>query len=112
MQIAIGSLILKADFRVAYGMLYLGRDLPTALMESVFHKHQWLEDTKRSIALKEVQARMVRAVGVLDDVLLADLTAPGVMAGHFGLNLEQLASRDYTHKIGRAPCRDRVCLYV
>ncbi|HCF7479568.1 TPA: RES family NAD+ phosphorylase [Pseudomonas aeruginosa] len=80
-----------------YGALYLGRDLPTALMESVFHKHQWLEDTKRSIALKEVQARMVRAVGVLDDVLLADLTAPGVMAGYFGLNLEQLASRDYTH---------------
>ncbi|MCT0714750.1 RES family NAD+ phosphorylase, partial [Pseudomonas aeruginosa] len=81
----------------AYGVLYLGRDLPTALMESVFHKHQWLADTKRSIALKEVQARMVRAVGVMDDVLLADLTAPGVMAGYFGLNLEQLASRDYTH---------------
>ena len=81
----------------AYGVLYLGRDLPTALMESVFHKHQWLEDTKRSIALKEVQARMVRAVGVLNDMLLADLTAPGVMAGYFGLNLEQLASRDYTH---------------
>src|SRR3546814_16048651 len=40
---------------------------------------------------------MVRAVGVMDDVLLADLTAPGVMAGYFGLNLEQLASRDYTH---------------
>ena len=65
----------------AYGVLYLGRDLPTALMESVFHKHQWLADTKRSIALKEVQSRMVRAVGVMDDVLLADLTAPGVMAG-------------------------------
>jgi hypothetical protein len=81
----------------AYGVLYLGRDLPTALMESVFHKHQWLADTKRSIALKEVQSRMVRAVGVMDDVLLADLTAPGVMAGYFGLNLEQLASRDYTH---------------
>src|SRR3546814_5644417 len=97
MQIAIGSLILKADFRVAYGMLYLGRDLPTALMESVFHKHQWLADTQRSIALKEVQARMVRAVGVMDDVLLADLTAPGVMASYFGLNLEQLASRHYTH---------------
>ena len=77
----------------AYGVLYLGRDLPTALMESVFHKHQWLADTKRSIALKEVQSRMVRAVGVMDDVLLADLTAPGVMAGYFGLNLEQLASR-------------------
>ena len=81
----------------AYGVLYLGRDLPTALMESVFHKHQWLADTKRPIALKEVQSRMVRAVGVVADVLLADLTAPGVMAGHFGLNLEQLASRDYTH---------------
>ncbi|EQM89485.1 hypothetical protein L683_08245 [Pseudomonas aeruginosa WC55] len=80
-----------------YGVLYLGRDLPTALMESVFHKHKWLEDKKRSIALEEVQARMVRAVGVMADVLLADLTAPGVMAGQFGLNLEQLASRDYTH---------------
>ncbi|AJY43417.1 RES family NAD+ phosphorylase [Burkholderia humptydooensis] len=81
----------------SYGVLYLGRDLPTALMESVFHKHQWLADTKRAIALKEVQSRLVRAVGVLDDLRLADLTAPGVMAGYFGLNLEQLASRDYTH---------------
>lgn len=80
-----------------YGVLYLGRDLPTALMESVFHKHQWLADTQRSIALKEIQGRMVRAVGVMADVLLADLTAPGIMAGYFGLNLEQLANRDYTH---------------
>ena len=40
---------------------------------------------------------MVRSVGVLYDLLLADLTAPGVMAGYFGLNREQLASRDYTH---------------
>ncbi|MGR4868188.1 RES family NAD+ phosphorylase [Variovorax sp. LARHSF232] len=80
-----------------YSVLYLGRDLPTALMESVFHKHQWLADTKRSIALKEIQSRLVRAVGVLDDLCLADLTAEGVMAGFFGLNLEQLASRDYTH---------------
>ncbi|KAB0520878.1 RES family NAD+ phosphorylase [Xanthomonas cissicola] len=81
----------------AYGVLYLGRDLPTALMESVFHKHQWLADTTRLIALQEVQGRMVRAVAVLYGVRLADLTAPGVMAGYFGLNLEQLASRDYTH---------------
>lgn len=80
-----------------YGVLYLGRDLPTALMESVFHKHQWLADTERSIALKEVQSRMVRAIGVLDNLRLANLTAAGVMAGYFGLNLEQLASRDYTH---------------
>jgi len=80
-----------------YGVLYLGRDLHTALMESVFHKHQWDKDTKRSIALAEVQSRLVRAVGVLEDLHLADLTAEGVMAGYFGLNLEQLASRSYTH---------------
>lgn len=79
-----------------YGVLYLGRDLSTALMESVFHKHQWLADPKRSIALKEVHSRMVRAVGTLDELRLADLTAPGVMASQLGLNLEQLAGRDYT----------------
>ncbi|MBY4674338.1 RES family NAD+ phosphorylase [Burkholderia multivorans] len=80
-----------------YGVLYLGRNLPTALMESVFHKHQWDKDTSRSIALAEVQSRLVRAVGVLEKLHLADLTAEGVMAGCFGLNLEQLASRDYTY---------------
>ena len=85
------------DPKRGYGVLYLGRDLATALMESVFHKHKWLEDMQRLIALKEAQARMVRAVGVTGDLLLVDLTAPGVMAGYFDLNLEQLASRDYTH---------------
>ena len=83
----------------AYGVLYLGRDLPTALMESVFHKHQWLADTKRSIALKEVQSRMVRAVGVMDDVLLADLTAPGVMAGYFGLTVGQVDTLEAPERI-------------
>jgi len=80
-----------------YGVLYLGLDLPTALMESLFHKHQWDKDTKRSIAQAEIKSRLVRVVGVLDNLFLADLTAPGVMAGYFGLNLEQLANRDYTH---------------
>lgn len=80
-----------------YGVLYLGRDLPTALMESVFHKHRWDRDTERSIALTEVRSRLVRVVGVVADLQLADLTAEGVMAGHFGLTLEQLASRDYAH---------------
>jgi len=80
-----------------YGVLYLGRDLPTALMESVFHKHQWDRDTKRSIALAEVKSRLVRAVGVVDELQLADLTAKDVMAGYFGLNLQQLASRSYVH---------------
>lgn len=80
-----------------YGVLYLGRDLPTALMESVFHKHQWDRDTKRSIALAEIERRLVRAVGVMENLRLADLTASGVMAGYFGLNLEQLVSRGYEH---------------
>jgi hypothetical protein len=80
-----------------YGVLYLARDLPTALMESVFHKHQWDRDTKRSIALAEVKSRLVRAVGVVDDIQLVDLTAKDVMAGYFGLNLQQLASRSYVH---------------
>jgi hypothetical protein len=80
-----------------YGVLYLGLDLTTALMESVFHKHHWDRDRRRSIALSELQSRLVRVVGALEDLRLADLTAEGVMAGHFGLNLEQLASRDYTH---------------
>ena len=70
----------------SYGVLYLAHDLATALMESVFHEHRWHQQTKRTIALAEVQSRMVRAVGVLRDLLLADLTAPGVMAQHFGLN--------------------------
>lgn len=81
----------------SYGVLYLGLSLPTALMESVFHEHRWDRDEKRSISLAEVHSRLVRAVGVLEDLELADLTAPGVMAGHFGLNLEQLASRGYQH---------------
>lgn len=80
-----------------FGVLYLGRDLPTALMESVFHKHRWDRDARRAVALAEVQRRLVRAVGVLTSLRLADLTAEHVMAGCFGLNLEQLAGRGYAH---------------
>jgi hypothetical protein len=78
-----------------YGVLYLGRDLPTALMEAVFHQHRWSAARQRSIALAQIQRRLVRAVGVLQTLRLANLTAPGVMAGDFGLNLQQLASRHY-----------------
>jgi hypothetical protein len=49
------------------------------------------------ITRTEVYARMVRAIGVLEPLSLADLTAPGVMASQFGLNLSQLASRRYVH---------------
>lgn len=88
------------DPQRTYGVLYLGFELPTALMESVFHQHDWHEQTTRAIARAEVSQRMVRAVGVLEDLRLADLTAPGIMASVFGLNLEQLASRAYVHTQG------------
>ena len=71
----------------AYGVLYLAHDLPTALMESVFHKHHWHARKKRTITKTEVDQRMVRAVGTLQELHLADLSAPGVMASQFGLNL-------------------------
>ncbi|MDR0780624.1 MAG: RES family NAD+ phosphorylase [Pseudomonadales bacterium] len=83
----------KRDF----GVLYLGRDLATALMESIFHQHRWLADATRLVMQQEIQRRMVRAVGVLEALCLADLTATGVMAGVFGLNLEQLVARDYAY---------------
>ena len=82
---------------MSYGVFYLGFDLPTALMESVFHNHQWHRRTRRMISHSEVRQRLVRAVGAIEDIRLADLTAPGVMASRFGLNLSQLASRRYRH---------------
>ena len=80
-----------------YGVLYLGFDLPTVLMESVFHQHQWHRSRSRTITLSEIRGRIVRAVGVVEPLNLADMTAPGVMAREFGLNLGQLASRRYIH---------------
>jgi RES domain len=81
----------------AYGVLYLAYDLQTVLMESLFHQHQWHKQKKRSVTRSEAARRMIRAVGVLVDLHLADLTAPDVMATAFGLNLSQLASRRYIH---------------
>jgi hypothetical protein len=85
------------DPACTYGVLYLGKDLATALMESVFHSHNWDTDKSRSISMADIRTRMVRAVGVIDDIVLCDLTAPGVMAGYFGLNLEQMTQRNYIH---------------
>lgn len=85
------------DARTSYGVLYLSFDLSTALMESVFHRHQWHRTRSRAITLSEIRGRIVRAVGVTERLHLADLTAPGVMAREFGLNLTQLASRRYIH---------------
>jgi hypothetical protein len=78
-----------------YGVLYLGQDLSTALMESLFHKHRWATAKKRTVSQIEVDQRMVRFVDVQSDLRLADLTAPNVVASQFGLNLAQLASRKY-----------------
>lgn len=80
-----------------YGTLYAGFDLATALMESVFHQHSWSSRAKRVVTRTEVFSRMVRAIGVLEPLSLADLTAPGVMASQLGLNLSQLAGRRYVH---------------
>lgn len=80
-----------------YGVLYLAFDLPTALMESVFHKHLWHRRKNRPLAIAEVKSRIVRAVGVMSDLTLADLTANGVIAQNFGLNMSQLSSRRYVH---------------
>ena len=91
------------DRALRFGTLYVGFDLATALMESVFHQHRWNRRAKRVITRTEVYARMVRAIGVLEPLSLADLTAPGVMASQFGLNLSQLASRRYVHTQRIAP---------
>jgi hypothetical protein len=80
-----------------YGVLYLGFDLSTALMESVFHKHKWHRTKSRPISKSKIDLQIIRTVGVTDDLHLADLTAPDVMAAHFGLNLTQLIHRGYLH---------------
>lgn len=85
------------DRALRFGTIYVGFDLATALMESVFRQHRWNRRAQRVIARTEVYARMVRAIGVLEPLSLADLTAPSVMASQFGLNLSQLASRRYVH---------------
>ena len=81
----------------AYGVSYLGFELQTALMESVFHNHHWHKLQQRTLTRSEASQSMVRAIGVLRDLHLADLTMPDVMASEFGLNLSQLASRRYIH---------------
>lgn len=88
-----------------YGVLYLGFELATALMESVFHKHLWLEAPSRAITLQEVRQRMVRVIEVMANIHLADVTAPGFMAAGLGMNLAQLACRDYAHT--HSACRPR-----
>ncbi len=80
-----------------FGTLYLAFDLDTALMESVFHTHRWHRTRQRNITQNEVKLRMVRAVGVAQELRLVDLTAPSVMAAELGLNLSQLSSRRYLH---------------
>jgi hypothetical protein len=79
-----------------FGVLYAAFDLPTALMESVFHDHQWHRDT-RSIRQSDLSQALVRDIVVADPLTILDLTAPNTMSAVYGLNLGQLASRDYSH---------------
>ena len=81
----------------SYGVLYLAFDLATGLMETVFHKHAWRRRKKRSVSFSELQQRTVRAVGTLEPLVLADLSAPDVMASVLGLTLTQMASRRYLY---------------
>jgi hypothetical protein len=85
------------DPALRFGTVSVGFDLATALMESVFRQHRWSRSAVRVITRTEVYSRMVRVIGVLEPLSLADLTATGVMASQFGLNLSQLASRRYVH---------------
>lgn len=78
-----------------YGVLYLGFELATILMESVFRRHRWTRTKRRAITRSEVDQRIVRVIGVLEELCLADLSAPDVVASQFGLNLSQLAGRRY-----------------
>jgi RES domain len=79
-----------------YGVLYLAYNLPTALMESAFHKHRWWRaGTKRKITLSEVQSRMVRIVSVSSDLTLCDLVSESAAVQPFGLNATQLVTRRY-----------------
>jgi hypothetical protein len=78
-----------------YGVLYLGYNLATVLMESVFHEHRWWEEADaREIMHAEVQRRMVRAIGVVADITLCDLASPGAAVKVFGWNAARLAVRN------------------
>lgn len=79
----------------SYGVLYLAHDLNTALMESVFHKHNW-QKSRRTITQSELNQRMVRLIGVKADLKLANLMAPNFMASGLGMNLTQLTRRAYS----------------
>jgi hypothetical protein len=94
-----------------YGTLYVGFDLATSLMESVFHQHRWSRRARRVISRTEVFSRMVRAIGVLEPLSFADLTAPGVMAAQLGLNCPSWpADTTSTRGAYRRPCTSRSSL--
>lgn len=85
------------DPSCGFGVLYLAFELDTGLMETVFHAHQWHRRAQRFVTLSEVHSRLVRLVGLMQPLELADFTAPGAMAAALGLNLSQLSSRRYLH---------------
>lgn len=84
-----------------FGVLYVAPKLSSALMESVFHKHQWFRESRpRSISRTMLEKRMVRMIGVVDPIVVADLTQDDVMAACLGVDLETLVCRDYGYTQG------------
>lgn len=85
-----------------FGVLYAvgERELSTALMETVFHDHAWRWRARRTVSLAEVRRRLVRVVGVMEEIVLADLTRRDVMASILGANLHQMTRRPYLETQG------------
>ena len=63
-----------------FGVLYLAADLATALMESVFHAHDWQHTDRRLISEAKLDRRLIRVTCPTIALTLADLCAPGAMA--------------------------------
>ena len=56
-----------------FGVLYLGFDLATVLMKSMFRNHRWHRRKRRAVSLIEVKNRIVRVIGITQDLIVADL---------------------------------------
>jgi hypothetical protein len=79
----------------SYGVLYVAEALDTCLMESVFHQNEWATQAVRSIARSRIEQTIVRFIQPQRDLRLFDLSTHGAATRSFGLNLNDLTTRDY-----------------